>query len=174
MTPRQLFLPFLLAVIAQTGHYAEHVAQLIQIYGQHIAPASAHGLLGAVFDFEWVHFAYNVGLEFMLIGLWLAYRQAPRAGFANASRLGLQILTGLVVFQGYHSLEHFTKLYQYLFMPLYQSGMPPTPGILPLVTGWRIFLVHFWLNTAVWGSMVAAVWYLQPQLGRSTMAPAHA
>ena len=110
MTTRQLFLPFLLAVIAQTGHYAEHVAQLIQIYGQHVAPASAHGLLGAVFDFEWVHFTHNVGLEFMLIGLWLAYRQAPRAGFASDSRLGIHLLTGLVVFQGYHSIEHITKL----------------------------------------------------------------
>jgi hypothetical protein len=160
--------------VAQTGHYAEHVAQMIQIYAQHIAPANAHGLLGAVFDFEWVHFTYNVGLELLLIGLWLAYRTAAKAGTATVEPVGLSLLTGLVLFQGYHSIEHFAKLYQYLFMPLYQSGMPPTPGIVPLVTGWRIFLVHFWLNTVVWVVMVIALWYLRPKFAAPTSTLARA
>ena len=174
MTTRKLFSLLALAVAAQTGHYAEHVAQLIQIYGQGIAPAHAHGLLGSVFDFEWVHFTYNVGLELMLIGLWLAYRAAAKARTATVEPVGLSLLTGLVLFQGYHSIEHFAKLYQYLFVPLYQSGMPPTPGLVPLLTGWRIFLVHFWLNMVVWASMVAALWYLRPRLVGRVMAPAHA
>jgi len=173
MTTRQLFIPLLLAVAAQTGHYAEHVAQLFQIYAQNIAPAKAHGLLGSVFDFEWVHFVYNVGLELMLIGLWLAYRTASRTGFAASSHLGVQLLAGLVVFQGYHAIEHIVKLCQYLFIPLYQSGMPPTPGILPLVTGWRIFLVHFWLNTMVWAGMVLALWYLRPGIAVRRPVQAH-
>ncbi|HLF89480.1 MAG TPA: hypothetical protein VI451_11075 [Anaerolineales bacterium] len=75
---------------------------------------------------------------------------------------GLRILAGLAAFQGYHSIEHITKLYQYLFIPLYQSGLPPTPGILPTLTGWPIFLVHFWLNTVVWAALVFAVWQLRP------------
>lgn len=172
MTARQLFLPLLLAFAAQTGHYAEHVAQMIQIYAQHIALANAHGLLGAVFDFEWVHFAYNIGLELMLMGLWLAYRSAAKTNQEPISPIGLQLLAGLVLFQGYHSVEHFAKLYQYLFVPLYQSGMPPTPGILPLLTGWRIFLVHFWLNIVVWAWMMLAAWHLRPSLATRT-APIH-
>ncbi len=162
MTTRQLlFIPLLLAVAMQTGHYVEHIAQVIQIYWQYVAPANAHGLLGEVFDFEWVHFAYNLSLEVMLIGLWLAYR-STRPAPSTPAQVGLRLLAGLALFQGYHSIEHISKLYQYLFVPLYQSGMPPTPGLLPLVTGWRIFVVHFWLNTIVWVGMALAVWYLRP------------
>ncbi|MGQ0602056.1 MAG: hypothetical protein ACT4QE_10220, partial [Anaerolineales bacterium] len=137
---------------------------LIHIYILGIAPAHAHGLLGAALDFEWVHFVYNLGLEIILIGLWLGYRRASQTSRDTPPSLsGIWLLTGLVVFHGYHSIEHMAKLYQYLAIPLYQSGMTPTPGILPLITGWRIFLVHFWLNTILWAGMVSAMWYLRPR-----------
>jgi hypothetical protein len=64
------------------------------------------------------------------------------------------------VFQGYHAFEHIVKLYQYLFIPLHQSGTVPTPGILPALTGWAIPLVHFWFNLIVWVLMVLLVWRL--------------
>lgn len=175
MNTRLLFFALLVALIAQTAHYAEHVAQMIQIYVQYIAPAKAHGLLGSVFDFELVHFSYNVGLELILIWIWWLYRadfRAERSAQVNTvstSALGFYVLTGLIVFQGYHSIEHIVKLYQYLFVPLYRSGMPPTPGILPIVTGWPIFLIHFWLNAVVWCGMVWAAWCLRPRLGRSRL-----
>ena len=181
MNTRPLFIALLIALLAQTGHYAEHVAQMIQIYVQYIAPAKAHGLLGSVFDFELVHFSYNIGLELILIWIWWLYRAASRddaradwstpADATPVSRLGFYLLTGLVVFQGYHSIEHIVKLYQYLFVPLYQSGMPPTPGILPIITGWPIYLVHFWFNTIVWVGMVLAVWCLRPRHVRGRLQP---
>jgi len=162
MTIRNLFLPFVLAFALQTAHYAEHVAQLIQIYTLGIPPPAAHGLLGSWFDFEWVHFLFNLGLEIVLVVLWLSYRSIWPATASTSVRRGVGLLTALVVFQGYHSLEHMAKLYQYLFVPLYQSGLPPTPGILPSLTGWPIFLVHFWLNTIVWVAMFVALWHLRP------------
>ena len=94
MNARLLFIALLIALIAQTAHYAEHVAQMIQIYVQYIAPANAHGLLGSVFDFEWVHFIFNISLELILIWIWWLYRSELRAdgstpaGAAHASRLG--------------------------------------------------------------------------------------
>ena len=162
MTPRKLFILLAMTLAVQTAHYAEHVAQLIQIYTLGIAPPNAHGLLGSVFDFELVHFFYNLGLESILVALWLGYRQISRKTGLTQLSDGLRILAGLAAFQGYHSIEHITKLYQYLFIPLYQSGLPPTPGILPTLTGWPIFLVHFWLNTVVWAALVFAVWQLRP------------
>jgi len=173
MTTRKLFIPLALAVVVQSTHYAEHVAQLIQIYQLGIAPAAAHGLLGSVFDFEWVHFLYNLSLEGILIALWLGYRNVAQTGREAPAHQGIWLLTGLAVFQGYHSIEHIVKLYQYLVIPLYQFGMPPTPGILPLITGWRIFLVHFWLNTIVWAGMVVALWHLRPGIAVRRPVQAH-
>jgi len=148
--------------LVQTGHYAEHVTQLIQIYSQHVTPAQAHGLLGTLFDFEWVHFVYNVGLEIMVIVLWLAYRRRWRTA-PPAVPWGPTLLTSLMLFQGYHSIEHIVKVYQYLFVPTYQTGLWVPPGILPYLSGWPIFLVHFWLNTPVWFALLAALWFLRPK-----------
>jgi len=162
MSTRTLFIVFVAMFVVQTAHYAEHVAQMIQIYALHITPSLARGLLGSIFDFEWVHFLYNVGLEVVLIQIWFGYRSARRTTSSAVSHRGMLFLTGLVLFQGYHSIEHIAKAYQYLFVPVYQSGLFPPPGILPYVSGWPIFLVHFWLNTIVWVTMVATLWYLRP------------
>ena len=159
MKNRMLFLTLAIAFLVQSAHFAEHVAQIIQIYAQGIRPPEAHGLLGSVFDIEWVHFTYNVGLEIALIGLLLAYRRARQDSAVVRSTIPLFI--GMVLFQGYHSVEHISKLIQYLFNPLYQSGEVPTPGILPTVTGWPIFLVHFFINLVIWALIALAVWKLR-------------
>ncbi len=164
MTTCKLFTLLAFVFALQTAHYAEHVTQLIQIYALGITPPVAHGLLGSVFDFEWVHFLYNLGLEIVLVGLWLGYRYIGQATSSATLHRGIQILTGLAVFQGYHSIEHIAKLFQYLFIPIYQSGLPATPGILPSLTGWPIFLVHFWLNTIVWVAIILVVWQLRPSI----------
>jgi hypothetical protein len=173
MKPRHLYyLAFAILFLIQSAHFAEHVAQLIQIYGQGIKPPEAHGLLGSVFDFEWVHFVYNISLEVTLIWLWFEYRRARQTQLFAVSRRDLTWLSALVLFQGYHSVEHFVKLYQYLFIPKYQSGVVPTPGILPEATGWPIFLVHFGFNLIVWATMAAALWRLYPPGLMATMRAA--
>lgn len=85
MKIRALFLVLTIAFLVQTAHFAEHVAQIIQIYAQGVPPPNAQGLLGSVFDFEWVHFAYNISLELALIALWLGYRGCA-AGYTLARR----------------------------------------------------------------------------------------
>jgi heme exporter protein D len=152
-----------IVLAVQTAHFIEHIAQIIQIYLLQIHPLDAHGLLGHIFDFEWVHFAYNIGLEMALIGLWLGFRRLMTQNESLKIPVGNQrLLVGLVVFQGYHAIEHIAKLYQYLFIPLYQSGEIPTPGILPELTAWPIFLVHFGFNMIVW--MAMAILLLQMNL----------
>jgi len=161
MREKRLFGLLAGAFVVQSAHYLEHVAQIVQIYAFGYRPPEAHGLLGSVFDFEWVHFVYNQGLEILLVALWLGYRRALRHEHVGDGR-GVRILGGLALFQGYHALEHSLKLYQYLFDPFYQFGIRPPPGVLPLVTGWPIFLVHFALNTPVWAVMAWALWRLRP------------
>lgn len=164
MTTHRLFTVFALMFAVQTAHYAEHVTQMIQIYALGITPPLARGLLGSVFDFEWVHFLYNVGLEIVLVQLWFGYRYVRRTTTATTLSRGMRLLAGLAVFQGYHSIEHIAKMVEYLFIPVYKSGLFPPPGILPYVTGWPIFLVHFWLNTIVWVAMVLTLWHLRPRI----------
>lgn len=161
MRLRRLFGFLVGAFVVQSAHYLEHVAQIVQIYALRYRPPEAHGLLGSVFDFEWVHFVYNQALEILLVALWLGYRRELRRGAGIEGR-GFRILGGLVLFQAYHAAEHGVKLYQYLFDPFYQFGIRPPPGILPQVTGWPIFLVHFGLNTIVWAVMAWAIWRLRP------------
>jgi hypothetical protein len=45
----------------------------------------------------------------------------------------------------------------------------PTPGILPTVTGWPIFLVHFGINMVVWVLMALAVWRLHNTYWRTEL-----
>jgi hypothetical protein len=146
-----------LACLVQAAHFVEHIVQVTQIYAYQVPPTAAHGLFGAVFDTEWVHVNYNLGLQLTLVAVWLIYRQLHGA---RTPRAGLRALAGLVVFQGYHSVEHVVKLWQYLFVPAYQGGLVPTPGLLPQATMWPIFLLHFWLNAAVLAGMLAALWLL--------------
>jgi hypothetical protein len=159
-----------IAFAVQTAHYIEHITQLYQIYEMGMKPAQAHGLLGSVFDFEWVHFLYNIALEAVLIRLWFGYRSLARTDSSPDLKRGVWVLGALVVFQGYHTIEHIVKLYQFLSIPLYQSGQVPTPGILPTLTGWPPFLVHFWLNTIVWVMLLVVLWYVRP---RTTTVGAH-
>ena len=159
MNKRTLLIVLAIALAMQTAHFSEHIAQIIQIYLLNTRPPQAHGLLGHIFDFEWVHYSYNIGLELALLGIWLGFRRLVRQNnYAEIPQGGLRLLLGLVIFQGYHAVEHTAKLYQYLFIPLYQSGEVPTPGILPELTAWPIFLVHFGFNLIVWAAMALSLW----------------
>ena len=159
MNKRTRSIVLAIALAVQTAHFSEHIAQIIQIYLLNTRPPEAHGLLGHIFDFEWVHYSYNIGLELALLGIWLRFRRLARQNNApEISPGGLLLLFWLVIFQGYHSVEHSAKLYQYLFIPLYKSGEVPTPGILPELTGWPIFLVHFGFNLIVWAAMALSLW----------------
>lgn len=109
-------------------------------------------MLGQWFDLEWVHFLYNGTLWLALLATWIIYRKNP--GTWRTSALAAAALTFVVVFQGYHWLEHAVKLLQY-----YQ-GIPKPPGILgrtfPLVE------LHFWFNSVVSLAMLLAYFRFQP------------
>ncbi len=175
-TARKGFLLLKLTLLVQTAHYLEHIAQVIQVYSLSFYPKDAHGLLGFVFDSEWVHFIYNIVLELALIAVYRYYRH-HREFWLGPSRLARSSLQVVVVLQGYHALEHFAKLYQHYFVPFYSFLQQPTHGLLPLVTGWPIIPFHFWLNSFVWGVIALALWglyrsgRLPAQVGLSGKAP---
>ncbi len=156
---RKGFLFLTLTLLLQTAHYLEHIAQVIQVYALGFYPKDAHGLLGHIFNEEWVHFAYNITLGLALISVYLYYRRNQES-WLSSSRLGRFSLATVAILQGYHALEHIVKLYQHYFVPFYSFLHQPTHGLLPLATGWPIIPVHFWLNSFVWGLIVLAWWGL--------------
>ncbi len=133
---------FVAVVIVQGAHIVEHVAQVIQKFL--LGFSQAHGLLGAAFDFEWVHFLYNTALEAALIFILLWCRRAT----GHQASPALQVVVWL---QGYHVVEHVVKMYQY-----YMLGVPSgaTKGILGFVL--PVIWVHFWLNLIVLALIVLA------------------
>lgn len=132
----------------------EHIAQVTQKFVLH--HSRAPGILGDIFDFEWVHFVYNNTLEIGLILVFLGWRrvQADRP---------LGAMTAVVWFQGYHSIEHFVKMYQY-----YALGMSVGPkGILGFV--FPLIWLHFFLNLI---TLILMVWAFMPmwRTGRRSVA----
>ncbi len=49
---------FYVLVVTQTGHFLEHVAQMIQIHVLGLQGADARGIFGTL-DIEWVHLTWN-------------------------------------------------------------------------------------------------------------------
>jgi hypothetical protein len=121
----------LLAVMA--GHESEHVAQILQKDALAApCPNDCRGLLGFVFDLEWVHFLYNTSIELVLVGLIVGFGLWREPLLLSAAGV-----------QGYHVVEHSEKLAQW-----FANGRhSPTPGIL----GHHFSLVelHFALNSLV-------------------------
>ena len=118
-------------LVVQSVHMLEHVAQVIQKFA--LRHEQARGLLGSIFDFEWVHFVFNASLEgaIILLFFWCRQRYPRRAPFA---------LMGGMWFQGYHVVEHAVKMYQY-----YALGITESPkGILGYV--FPLIWLHFFFN----------------------------
>src|SRR5947209_3160582 len=104
------FAIFTWTMIIQVAHSYEHVLQIVQkyVWGQETFP----GLLGAWFDFEWVHFLFNGELWLSLLAVWLIYRKNP--GMWRPSALAETALNFVVIFQAYHWFEHAVRLWQYM------------------------------------------------------------
>ena len=87
---------FMAVVLA---HWAEHLAQALQVYVLHWPPSEARGVLGLWFPWlvasESLHYAYAL---VMLIGLWLL-----RSGFVGRARFWWMVSFWI---QFWHHIEH--------------------------------------------------------------------
>jgi Right handed beta helix region len=170
---RRLNLAFFGLMAVMAGHEAEHVAQIVQkdaaLEG---CPRNCRGLLGFIFDVEWIHFLYNSSLWLALVGLWLGYRMW-RPEWRRAALAAWTALTAGIVFQGYHVVEHVAKMEQWFA----NGRVSPTPGLLgqllpaPHHTNFALIELHFVFNTAVFLCVVIGYFGLRfhRQLGLERM-----
>jgi hypothetical protein len=151
MRPRPaLAVLFSLLLAVMLAHELEHVAQVLQKDALGAScPNDCRGLLGFIFDLEWVHFVYNVSILAALAALVLVFR-VWRSYW----------LVAAVGVQGYHVVEHVAKLDQWLM----NGHHSPTPGL----AGQHVSLVelHFTINTVVF--LLVAAGYFALGLHRAT------
>jgi hypothetical protein len=144
------FWTFTVAVLVQFLHQNEHLLQIVQknLWGWQELP----GLLGSVFDFEWVHFLYNTALFLSVLSVVVTFFKNP--GMWRRSRAGLFGLIFATVFQGYHLLEHSARMVQYL------GGTPKPLGLVGQIV--PVVELHFWINSVVIAALVVAYACFRP------------
>jgi hypothetical protein len=147
---------FMLIVI---GHWAEHVAQAVQIYALGWPIPQARGVLGLPFPWlvtsEWMHYLYAV---VMLIGLIIL-----RPGFTGRSRTWWNVSLGIQV---WHHFEHLILLIQAM-TGAHLAGRPQPTSIIQLFVP-RVEL-HLFYNAVVFVPMVIAmIYHLRPSESERT------
>lgn len=139
----QLFMVIVLA------HWAEHLAQAVQIYVLHWPRSAAGGVLGLWYPWlvnsEVLHYSYAL---IMLIGIWVL-----RKGFTGLSHKWWNIA---LVIQFWHHIEHALLIGQATFHHNL-FGSPVPASILQLIVP-RVEL-HLFYNTVVFVPMIVAMNY---------------
>lgn len=135
---------FLFIVLA---HWAEHIAQAVQVYALGWPLPEARGVLGVPFPWlvtsEWMHYGYAL---LMLAGLIML-----RGGFVGRARVWWNVSLGI---QAWHHLEHLLLLLQALF-DANLLGRPAPTSIVQLIIP-RVEL-HLLYNALVFAPMVVAM-----------------
>src|SRR5438034_6018292 len=104
---------FFVLLVAQSVHFTEHIAQMIQIHLLGLSGLQAHGIIGML-DLEWVHFVFDAGwVPICVYILLFVYRK---------SNPWLWILAVIVT---WHALEHVAIMSVYL-----RTGVVGSPGLL--------------------------------------------
>ena len=104
---------FFVLLIAQSVHFTEHIAQMIQIHLLGLSGMQAHGIIGML-DLEWVHFIFDAGwVPICVYILLFVYRK---------SNPWLWVLGVIVT---WHAFEHVVIMSYYL-----RTGIVGSPGLL--------------------------------------------
>lgn len=104
---------FFVLLVAQSVHFSEHIAQMVQLHLLGLSGSQAHGIIG-VLDFEWTHFLFDAGfVPICVYTLFVLYRK---------HNPWLWALLPLVT---WHMAEHVTIMNYYL-----RTGIAGSPGLL--------------------------------------------
>ena len=139
---------FMLVVL---GHWAEHLAQAVQIYWLGWPRPQAGGVLGLWYPWlvgsEVLHYGYAV---VMLIGIWVL-----RKGFTGVSR---KWWSAALVIQFWHHIEHALLQGQVLFHHNI-LGSPIPLSFLQIAFPTSRVEIHLFYNAVVFIPMVVGMYY---------------
>ncbi|NUP62566.1 MAG: hypothetical protein HOW71_10375, partial [Nonomuraea sp.] len=136
-----------LYLVVVLAHWAEHVAQAVQVYVLGWPLKEARGVLGMPFPWlvssEWMHYGYAL---LMLVGLLML-----RSGFTGRARTWWNVSLGIQI---WHHLEHLLLLCQALTGNNLLGRPVPTSVIQLLVPRMEL---HLFYNALVFAPMVVAM-----------------
>jgi hypothetical protein len=128
-------------------HFAEHIAQVVQLYLLHWERSHCLGILGIPFPWlihsEWLHYLYSL---FMLVGVWLIYLSK----YSN----NWWYITLILAF--YHHFEHAQLLEQAIAGVNFFDAPHPVSLFQAAIGAERIEL-HFFYNLIVLIPMIVAI-----------------
>lgn len=133
---------FTAALVAQTFHMVEHVAQIYQHAILGLSVRDSHGILFFL-DLEWNHFVFNSLYFGLLAFVFFQCKFYRTNGPAGEKRFACYAFLAGLSIQSYHVFEHSVRIIQFL-----QTGCTPCPGILG-----RFFdgvYLHGMFNTVVY------------------------
>jgi hypothetical protein len=145
------------------GHWAEHLAQAVQIYALGWPRPRAGGVLGLWYPWlvgsEVLHYGYAV---VMLVGIWVL-----RKGFNG---LSLKWWTAALVIQFWHHIEHALLQGQVIFQHNL-LGSPIPLSFLQIAFPTSRVEIHLFYNAVVFIPMVVAMYYhMFPPAGEEAAA----
>lgn len=151
----------LIFTVIVLGHWAEHIAQAVQIYALGWPVPQAKGVLGLWFPWlvtsEVMHYGYALVMLVFLFAL--------RKGFVGRSKTWWTIALGL---QFWHHIEHLLLLIQ-AHSGLRFSGTQVPTSILQLIVP-RVEL-HLFYNSVVFIPMMIAMYlHLRPNRAEAAAA----
>jgi hypothetical protein len=160
---RDYRIPLAVFMAIVLAHWAEHLAQAIQVFVLGWDRPDAGGVLGVLWPWlvksEWLHYGYAV---VMLIGIWLL-----RDAFHGTARRWWMVAFGIQV---WHHFEHALLLSQALLHhPFF--GRPVETSLVQLAFP-RIEL-HLFYNGVVFTPMVTAIYleyFRRPTVARASDA----
>ena len=136
------------------SHFAEHVAQMIQLYLLHWERKQSLGLLGLwqswLVHSEWLHYIHAL---FMLVGLYLlGFSVVGKAKWWSDLAIKLAF---------YHHIEHFIILSQAIAH--YNLFNSPTPTSIVQAMGVPRIELHFFYNLMVLVPMLISLYVSKQQ-----------
>src|SRR5260370_598247 len=85
---------FFVLLVAQSVHFTEHIAQMVQIHLVGLSGTQAHGIIGML-DLEWVHFLFDAGwVPICVYTLFVIFRKSPRCSSPARCQFQLLFLAG--------------------------------------------------------------------------------
>lgn len=121
---RPVVYAFTAALMVQTFHMVEHVAQVYQHAILGLGIKDSHGILFFL-DLEWNHFIFNSLYFALLAAVFFSCGFHRRGGPATGKRLACIAFSAAFMIQGYHVVEHTVRMFQF-----FQIGCTPCKGIL--------------------------------------------